>query len=196
MTATMGRRPKSLEKEWVPLTPFQEWLDKALERKGWDLKHLAASAGVDYSNLWRVARGNPNSYPGRNRLSVDTVTSVGLLLGDVFGALESCNYPAITSGRPTIKPSPYSREALEALMADTPGLEPLPEIERIPDEDELLAGIQAYTGDHPTLMAAKAFQMALDAAKARGNVTGEEPEDELVYGRGPAKGIVKVDGKK
>ena len=81
-------------------------------------------------------------------------------------------------------------------MADTPGLDPLPEIERIPDEDELLAGIQAYTGDNPTIMAAKAFQMALDAAKARGNVTGEEPEEYLVYGRGPAKGITKVDGKK
>ena len=87
------------------------------------------------------------------------------------------------------------REALEALMADTPGYSELPEPERIPDEEELLAGIQAYTGDHPVLMSAKAFQKALADARARGNVTGEEPEEELVYGRSPAKGITQVDKK-
>lgn len=80
-------------------------------------------------------------------------------------------------------------------MADTPGLLPVVEIERIPDEDELLAGIQAYTGDNPTLMAAKMFQKALADARARGDMTGEEPEEYLVYGRGSAKGITKVDGK-
>jgi transcriptional regulator with XRE-family HTH domain len=130
-----------------------------------------------------------------------TLKELDALTGVSYGAISDWERGRRTPHRDTavrvaeaLRSDP--REALEALMADTPGLDPLPEIERIPDEDEILAGIQAYTGDNPTIMAAKAFQMALEAAKARGNVTGEEPEDELVYGRGSAKGITKVDGKK
>lgn len=183
----MGRRPKSLEKEWVPLTPFQEWLDEALEHKGWDLKYLAEAAGVDYSNLWRTARGNPQSYPGRTRLSVEAVTSIGLLLGDVAGALKSSNYP-VPQG---------------TVIVDTPGLGDLPEFEREPDEEELQRRLMAYTGDNPVLRAGKRAalgeqRMLEEAQSVAGAIrragpalTGDEPEEVIVRGR--RKGILKVE---
>jgi hypothetical protein len=102
----MGRKPKARGSGWVPLTPFQAWLDEALERKGWDLKRLAAAVDSDYANLWRVARGNPESYPGRKRVSVETVTAIGIVLGDVNGALKTSDYPT----QEEVEPTPHISE--------------------------------------------------------------------------------------
>jgi transcriptional regulator with XRE-family HTH domain len=84
------------------------------------------------------------------------------------------------------------REALEALMADTPGLEPLPEIDRIPEET-LLEHIELYTGDNPVLVSAREFQKALAAARTAGPVGGEEMPGLVRNGRGAKKRIQDVD---
>lgn len=84
------------------------------------------------------------------------------------------------------------REALEALMADTPGLEPLPELDRIPEET-LLEHIELYTGDNPVLVSAREFQKALAAARAAGPVGGEEMPGLVRNGRGARKRIQDVD---
>lgn len=84
------------------------------------------------------------------------------------------------------------REALEALMADTPGLEPLPELDRIPEET-LLEHIELYTGDNPVLVSAREFQKALAAARAAGPVGGEEMPAVVRNGRGARKRIQDVD---
>lgn len=68
------------------------------------------------------------------------------------------------------------------------------QVVREPDEEYLLEGIAAYTGDNPILMSAKAFQQALKDARERGEVTGNEPAHELAHGRGARKGITKIDG--
>lgn len=80
------------------------------------------------------------------------------------------------------------REALEALMADTPGLDPLPEIERLPEE-ALLEGIELYTGDNPVLVSAREFQRAIAASRAAGPVGGEEMPEVVRNGRGAKKRI-------
>lgn len=105
------------------------------------------------------------------------------------------------------------REALEALMADTPGLEPVVEMERAVDEELLQDSLMAYTGDNPVLRAARraalgeqslmtreeaasAEQMASSLEKARqsGSVGGEGMPPVVVRGNGPVKKrIQKVD---
>lgn len=85
------------------------------------------------------------------------------------------------------------REALEALMADTPGLEPVVEIEREVNEEELQESIMAYTGSDPVLSAAKNTAEAVAGAMKRAGaaLTGEEPEEYIVRGR--RKGITRID---
>lgn len=95
------------------------------------------------------------------------------------------------------------REALEALQADTVGLEP--EIERIPNEDELQRALMGYHGTDPALNIAaasyrEAYKHQLTAEDIAGAIrragpplTGEEPEEYLV--RGSKKKIQVVDGK-
>lgn len=87
------------------------------------------------------------------------------------------------------------REALEALMADTPGLEPLPEMTSEPDGEYLQDSIMAYTGTNPILNAAAATARSMKELfdNAGPALTGDEPKEELVRGR--RKGITKVDGK-
>lgn len=84
------------------------------------------------------------------------------------------------------------REALEALIADTPGLEPLPEMERIPEE-ALLEHIELYTGDNPVLLSAQAVQKALATAREAGPVGGEDMPGLVRNGRGAKKRIQKID---
>ncbi len=82
-------------------------------------------------------------------------------------------------------------------MADTPGLEPLPEMTSEPDEEYLQESIMAYSGPNPILNAAAATARSMKQLfdNAGPALTGDEPKEELVRGRGPRKGITKVDGK-
>ena len=87
------------------------------------------------------------------------------------------------------------REALEALMADTPGLEPVVEMTGVPDEEYLQEGIMGYSGPNPILSAAAATARSMQQLfdNAGPALTGGEPREELARGRGPRKGITKTD---
>lgn len=85
---------------------------------------------------------------------------------------------------------------LDALSADALGIG-RSEIERIPDEEYLQESIMAYSGPNPILNAAAATARSMKELfdNAGPALTGDEPTEVLVYGRGPRKGITKVDGK-
>lgn len=71
----------------------------------------------------------------------------------------------------------------------------LPEIDHIPDDEYLQDKLKGYSGTDPGLLAAKATLESVDRAlKNLGpELTGEEPPEVLARGRGPRKGITKID---
>jgi transcriptional regulator with XRE-family HTH domain len=73
-------------------TSYQAWLNPALKKAGISLKSLAAQSGMDYTALWKIARGNPAVYPGSARPEYENAVKVGELLGDVEGSLRAANY--------------------------------------------------------------------------------------------------------
>jgi transcriptional regulator with XRE-family HTH domain len=74
-------------------TKYQKWVNPALKRKGIALKELAIQAGMDYSALWKIARGNPETYPGSSRPEYENALKIGEVLGDVEGSLTAADYP-------------------------------------------------------------------------------------------------------
>lgn len=105
---------------------------------------------------------------GIGNLEVETVTAIGKALGDVDGALYAAKISAEGA---------------------------LPEIEREPDEEYLQESIMAYSGPNPILSAAAATARSMKELfdNAGPALTGKEPKEELVRGRGPRKGITKID---
>jgi len=78
-------------------TSYQRWINPALKKSGISLKELALKAEMDYSALWKIARGNPATYPGSSRPEYDNAVKIGELLGDVEGSLEAAGYTSATS---------------------------------------------------------------------------------------------------
>jgi hypothetical protein len=72
--------------------PFQEWLEKALDRRGVTLAELSRMVDADYSHLWKILRGAPAKYPTSARPGFDLAMAIGRELGDVEGALKAAGY--------------------------------------------------------------------------------------------------------
>lgn len=73
-------------------TPYQEWLNPALKRAGKSLKWLYITVDMDYTSLWKIARGNPDVYPGSSRPDHANAVKIGEALGDVEGSLHAAGY--------------------------------------------------------------------------------------------------------
>ena len=140
-----------------------QWIKQKRLGRGLSLRELAELAGIAHSSLDKAERGG-----GVRDSTLELV--VQALAGE-----------------------DATSDEVEALLREARTVRAGLEIVREPDEEYLLDGIAAYTGDNPVLMSAKAFQQALKEARERGEVTGDEPASELAYGRGPRKGITKID---
>lgn len=73
-------------------TTYQAWLNPALKRAGKSLKWLAVTVNMDYTSLWKIARGNPDVYPGSARPEHQNAVKIGEALGDVDGSLKAAGY--------------------------------------------------------------------------------------------------------
>lgn len=73
-------------------TRYQSWLNPALKKSGLSLATLAVKAGMNYTALWKIARGNPVVYPGSSRPEYTNAVKIGELLGDVEGSLKAARY--------------------------------------------------------------------------------------------------------
>lgn len=144
---------------------FAKWLRETREARGLSMNELSKKAGVSHVTVSTLESGKASS-------SKKMVIKLA-------AALE-------------VDPLP----GLDALSADALGRDE-PEIIREPDEEYLQESIMAYSGPNPILNAAAATARSMKELFDRAGpaLTGEEPTEELVYGRGPRKGITKVDGK-
>jgi hypothetical protein len=158
----MGRKPGS-SKDWLPQTPFQEWLDAALFSRGWDLKGVAAEVGIDYSNLWRVARGNPKSYPERSRLSYESTVALGRALGDIDGALKAAGFASASA---------QGAMEVTATLTASVGIE---QIQRSPTDDAEFWDAYEGAPQEDRDLAKQLLQRARDRERARtiGGTTAE-----------------------
>ena len=73
-------------------TTYQSWLNPALKKSGKSLKALALEVGMDYTSLWKMARGNPEQYPESSRPKHQNAVKIGEALGDVEGSLNAAGY--------------------------------------------------------------------------------------------------------
>lgn len=100
----MGRwgvlAPMPIRMEKEPQTAFQQWINPALKRAGISLKGLAVAVGMDYTALWKIARGKPSVYPGSSRPEYENAVKIGERLGDVDGALRAAGYTTDESTTP------------------------------------------------------------------------------------------------
>lgn len=95
MPATRRTKKSSIDgdEEFVPRTPYQEWVNPAMKRAGIGISELAAAVEVDRTYLWRIARGNPEVYPKQRRPGYELAFAIGERLGDVIGSLKAAEYP-------------------------------------------------------------------------------------------------------
>lgn len=96
----VARRQREQADEGWPWTPFQAWLDAALERRGGSLKDMAKATGADYTHVWKLARGNPARYPRHQRPGYEVTVAIGEYVGDVEGAVKAAGYPSGQNARP------------------------------------------------------------------------------------------------
>lgn len=92
-------------------TPYQAWLNPALKKAGKSLKWLSVTVDMDYTSLWKIARGNPDVYPGSSRPEHDNAVKIGEVLGDVEGSLKAAGYTTTT---------PEESEFVRAMQSATP----------------------------------------------------------------------------
>jgi repressor LexA len=97
----MTKDPQNESDKTVPPfspTRYQSWLKSAMDRyrernsKRITLRDIARFVGVDYTTLWKTARGNPEVYPNNIRPSFENARKIGQLLGDVQGSLVAAEY--------------------------------------------------------------------------------------------------------
>lgn len=97
----------------IKQTPYQSWLNPTLKRAGKSLKWLSIAVNMDYTSLWKIARGNPDVYPGSSRPEYDNAVKIGEALGDVEGSLKAAGYTTPTT-------SPEESEFVRAMLSASP----------------------------------------------------------------------------
>lgn len=149
--------------------PFGEFLRREREESGLTLQEVAGRLDMSHATIQRYETGKR-----------DVDFPVALQIADALGIPR--------------------RRATEAWILSHGGdktLLPtsLPEIEREPDEEYLQESIMAYNGPNPILSASAATARSMKQLfdNAGPELTGDEPKEVIVRGRGPRKGIQKVD---
>jgi hypothetical protein len=100
-------------------TKYQAWINPALKKSRMALKALAVKVDMDYTALWKIARGNPTTYPGSSRPEYVNAVKIGEVLGDVEGSLRAANY-LVDDTQPEHGNEPTAAQVVEMVLSLSP----------------------------------------------------------------------------
>ena len=128
------------KKDYEPKTGFQKWLKPFLkigteqEITYTDIYRRLIDEGIDVTEnyVYRIVRGDPDTYKNAARPGYDLALAIGEIVGDPLGGIQSANYklPSPDNNRVMVTVAHLNGEAIDALVPRSVTSEQLKEIRR------------------------------------------------------------------